>query len=47
MKYSRVYVVIEQLPLGLHRQFALLRELDDQAEGERLRYPAFPNSMVF
>lgn len=27
------HVVLEQLPLSLHRQFKLMRELDSQSEG--------------
>lgn len=32
-------LVLEQLPLSLHRQFKLMRELDSQSEGMRPRGP--------
>jgi hypothetical protein len=33
-KADVLLLVIEQLPLSLHRQYTLLRELDEQAQGE-------------
>jgi hypothetical protein len=32
-------IVLEQLPLSLHRQYTLIRELDDQSNGTRNKVP--------
>ena len=35
--FNIVYLVLEQLPLSLHREFALISELDQQVSGMFLR----------
>jgi hypothetical protein len=43
------FLVVEQLPLTLHRQFSLMRQLDEQAQGKTnysfASYNASPSSI--